>query len=129
MCKEEIYTPKVAKTKQPYCQGMSVKASRLIFTSGTTARNPSGEIIAKGDIRGQTRQVLDNIIAVLAEAGASPKDIFKMTVYLRRNEDYNGMNEIRQEYFRKDTFVSTTVITELHAQDALVEIEVAAAVE
>jgi enamine deaminase RidA (YjgF/YER057c/UK114 family) len=66
---------------------------------------------------------------VLAEAGASPKDIFKMTVYLRRNEDYNGMNEIRQEYFRKDTFVSTTVITELHAQDALVEIEVAAAVE
>jgi 2-iminobutanoate/2-iminopropanoate deaminase len=107
---------------------MSIEAKRLIFTSGTTARNPSGEIVAKGDIRGQTRQVLDNIRAVLEEAGAGLKDVFKMTVYLRRNEDYDGMNEVRQEYFLNDTIASTTIIAKLHSPDALVEIEVAAAI-
>ena len=129
MIKTEIYTPKVPRTKRPYCQGLSVKAGRLILTSGLTARNPSGEIVSKGDIRGQTRQVLENIRAVLEETGSSLKDIFKMTVYLRRNEDYDGMNEVRQEYFRDETFVSSTVIVELHAADALVEIEVIAVVK
>jgi len=129
MAKLEIYTPKVAKTRRPYCQAMKVKAGHFIFTSGTTARNPSGEIVSKGDIRGQTRQVLENIRAVLEEAGSSLKNIFKMNVYLRHNEGYDGMNEVRQEYFSKDTFVSSTIIAELHSPDALVEIEVAATSE
>lgn len=129
MSKTEIYTPKVARAKRPYCQGLNVKAGRLILTSGMTARKPSGEIVYKGDIRGQTRQVLDNIRAVLEEVGASLKDVIKMTVYLRRNEDYDGMNEVRQEYFKDQTFVSSTVMVELYAAGALVEIEVIAAVE
>jgi 2-iminobutanoate/2-iminopropanoate deaminase len=99
------------------------------MTSGFTARDSRGKIVAKGDIRGQTRQVFENIQAVLEEAGASLKDVFKMTVYLRRTEDYDGMNEVRQEYFGDDTFVSSTVITGLYAPEALVEIEVAAALD
>ena len=73
--------------------------------------------------------MLDNIRAVLEEVGASLKDVIKMTVYLRRNEDYDGMNEVRQEYFKDQTFVSSTVMVELYAAGALVEIEVIAAVE
>lgn len=128
MNKTEIYTPEVPRTRRPFCQGISVKASRLILTSGMTARNQTGEIIANGDIRGQTRKVFENIQEVLKEANASLRDIFKMTVYLRRNEDYDGMNEIRKEFFREDIFVSCTIITELHSQDALVEIQIEAAV-
>lgn len=129
MEKNVIYTPKVARTKRPYCQGISVKAGRLVSTSGLTARNPQGEIIAKGDIRGQTRQVLENLRAVIEEAGGGLHNIYEMTVYLRRNEDYDGMNEVRREFFGEETFVSATVIVDLHAPDALVEIRVAAAID
>jgi len=126
--KTEIYCQKVAKAHQPYCQGMIVEGRRLIFTSGNTARDISGEVI-KADIRAQTRQVLENIRRVLEEAGSSLNDIYKMNVYLRRDEDYEGMNEVRKEYFRESTFVSCTVIVDLHPPDALVEIQVQAIVD
>ncbi len=129
MEKAAIYTPKVAKTKPPYSQGVSIKGGRIVFTSGLTARNPQGEIVAKGDIRGQTRQVLENLLAVVEEAGGSLQSTFDMTVYLRRDEDYDGMNEVRREFFGQETFVSATIICDLHAPEALVEIKVAAVVD
>ena len=127
--KTEIYSSKVAKAHEPYCQGMIVEGRRFIFTSGNTARDISGQVIAKGNIRAQTRQIFENMRAVLEEAGSSLKDIYKMNVYLRRDEDYEGMNEVRKEYFRDNTFVSCTVIVDLHPPDALVEIQVQAAID
>ena len=56
-----------------------------------------GQVVGKGDIREQTRQCLCNIAGIIEGGGGSLNDLVKMTVFITNLEDYDGMNEIRQE--------------------------------
>lgn len=128
MAKKAIASPKVAKTKGPYVQGVEVTDAKLVFTSGVVARDADGVILGVGDIRAQTRQTLKNIANIIEAAGGSLSDLVKVTVFIRRGEDYDGMNEIRREVLVGIPFASSTIQAPLNAADALVEIEAVAAI-
>src|SRR3982074_3741885 len=95
----------------------AVKADGLIYVSGTLG---SG-----GDIKAQTKQVLDNISATLKTAGSSLANAASVTVYLKNQSDFAGMNEIYRGYFAKDPPARTTVMVPL-LNEGLVEIAVVA---
>ena len=91
----------------------AVKADGLIYVSGTLG--------STGDIKAQTKQVLDGISATLKTAGSSLANAASMTVYLRNQSDFGAMNEVYRSYWTKDLPTRTTVIMPLLNQ-GLVEI-------
>src|SRR6185295_6327692 len=95
----------------------AVKADGLIYVSGTL--NPTG------DIKTQTKAVLDSINATLKTAGSSLTNAASVTVYMRNQADFAGMNEVYRGYWTKDPPARTTVFLPL-LNEALVEIAVVA---
>jgi 2-iminobutanoate/2-iminopropanoate deaminase len=105
--KEIIHSEKIPKPVGPYSQG--IKVGNLVFTAGTGPFDlKSGKLIL-GDIRRQTRQVLENIKAILEAAGARPEDVVKTTIFLTDLNDWAAMNEVYREYFVQDPPVRSTV--------------------
>ncbi|HMF29468.1 MAG TPA: RidA family protein, partial [Candidatus Cybelea sp.] len=101
----------------------AVKAGGFIYVAGTLGTNAQGAI-AKGDIKAQTKQTLDNIAATLKAANASVANAASVLVYLRSASDFAGMNEVYASYFPKDPPARTTVVVPqpLANADGLVEI-------
>src|SRR6476619_1999873 len=95
----------------------AVKADGLIYVSGTLG---SG-----GDVKAQTKQVLDNISAALKTAGSSLANAASMTVYLKNQCDFAAMNEVYRTYWSKDPPGRTTVIVP-RLNEGLVEISAVA---
>lgn len=124
--KKALESPKVAKTKGPYVQGVAVSDGALIYTSGVVARDVKARIRGLGDIRKQTRQCLKNIENIIKAGGGSLQDLVKVTVFLRDLRDYAAMNEVRREVLGAVAFASSTVQAQLNAPEALVEIEAVA---
>ncbi len=100
----------------------------MIFTSGMTSRdNVTGAVVHPNDIDGQTRQTLKNLALTLAEDGARPEHVVKMTVFLTRFEDFDGTWKARNEFFPKDApAASTVIVSSLADKDMLIEIEAVA---
>jgi len=71
----------------------------LVFTAGQIPLTPDGDLLADEPIAVQTEQALDNVAAVLDEAGASMADALKLTVFLDDIEDFDAMNEVYATYF------------------------------
>lgn len=111
----------------PYSQ--AVRVGDLIFTSGQVALDPATGAIVPGGIREQTTQVLDNLAAVLREAGLEMADVIKTTVYLQNMSDFAAMNDIYATYLAPEGVVpparSTVEVARL-PKDALVEIDIIA---
>ena len=108
----------------PYSQ--AVKAGNLIFVSGQLPLNPTtGEM--PSEIKEQTKQSLENIKAILTEAGATMDHVVKSTVYLADMSLFGPMNEVYGEYFKGGVYPARAAfaVKELPKQ-ALVEIEVIA---
>lgn len=101
---------------------------RLAYVSGKTATNEHGELVGRGDIKVQTRQVLSNIQRILGEAGGTIDDIVRVRVFVRKplsREDFGRIHEARAEFFRKPNYpASTLVVVEALVRDgALIEID------
>lgn len=105
----------------PYSPGTC--AGGWVFTSGQVAWNERAELVGIGDVRVQTRQVLSNVRAVLAEAGAGMADVLKCNVYLTDIRNFQVMNEEFAAAFPHDPPARTTVQATLAEADMLVEIE------
>src|SRR5436190_8095153 len=95
----------------------AIKADGLIYVSGTLG---SG-----GDVKAQTKQVLDNISAALKTAGSSLANAASMTVYLKNQSDFAAMNEVYRTYWTKNPPARTTVMVPL-LNEGLVEISAVA---
>jgi 2-iminobutanoate/2-iminopropanoate deaminase len=95
----------------------AVKADGLIYVSGTLG--------SEGDVKAQTKQVLDNINATLKSAGSSLANAASMTVYLKNQSDFAAMNEVYRTYWTKDPPARTTVMVPL-LNEGLVEISAVA---
>jgi reactive intermediate/imine deaminase len=105
----------------------AVKAGDFIYVAGTLGTGAGGAL-AKGDVKAQTRQTLDNINATLKAAGSSLANAASCTVYLRSAADFAAMNEVYATYFPANPPARTTVVVPqpLANADALVEIAVVA---
>ncbi|MEI6221265.1 MAG: RidA family protein [bacterium] len=111
----------------PYSQ--AVKFQNLLFTSGQIPLHPqTGEVVGS-DITTQAKQVLENLKAVLTEAGSSFENVIKSTVFLSDMNNFAGMNTIYAEYFTNNFPARSTVQVARLPKDVLVEIEVIAIVE
>jgi 2-iminobutanoate/2-iminopropanoate deaminase len=116
-----VLTQNAPKPIGPYNQ--AVQAGKFLFVSGQLAIDPKeGKIIVES-IQLQTRQVMENIKAILEEAGYSLKDVVQSTVYLSSMSLFNEFNCEYAKYFESDFPARTTVGTELKS-GALVEVSV-----
>lgn len=108
----------------PYSPG--AKAGGFVFTAGQVAWNNKGKLVGIGDVRVQTRQVLRNIKSILADGGATVKDVLKCNVYLADIRYFQAMNKEFAKVFPKDPPARTTVQAPLAEPEMLVEIEAVA---
>jgi 2-iminobutanoate/2-iminopropanoate deaminase len=101
----------------------AVKAGDFIYVAGTLGTGANGAI-AKGDIKAQTKQTLDNIAATLKGGNASITNAASVLIYIRNASDFAGMNEVYASYFPKDPPARTTVVVPqpLANADGLIEI-------
>lgn len=97
MDKIVVSTDKAPAAIGPYSQGM--KAGNMIFTSGQLPIVPeTGELITS-DIKKETRQSLENVKAILKEAGATLEDVVKVTIFISDMGKFGEINEVYGEYF------------------------------
>ena len=118
-----ISTPDAAQAIGPYSQ--AIKAGEFIFTSGQIALKPGGEFVA-GGVEVQARQVLQNLAAILKEAGETLQDAVKTTIFLADMGDFAAVNEIYAAAFGAHKPARSTVQVAKLPKGALVEIEVIA---
>lgn len=123
--KQIITTPKAPAPIGPYNQ--AVKCGNLLYTSGQIPVNPETGTKVEGGIKEQTVQVLENLKAVLAEAGATLDNTIKTTVFLQDMGDFAEFNGIYAEYFGEENAPArSTVQVAALPIGALVEIELVA---
>ncbi len=110
-----------------FSQGIMVEGARkLIFVGGQNGTGPDGSIVAK-DLSGQTEQALKNVLAVLKEAGATQKDVVKMTIYVAKGQEIEaGFAASKKIWGMNPTTISVLFVEALGRPEALVEIEVMA---
>lgn len=118
-----IYTKNAPDAIGPYSQ--AYLCANTLFTSGQIAINPQNNEFIGGDIKEQTKRVIENLAAVLKEAGFGFEDVVKTTCFLKNMEDFGAFNEIYGEYFTSKPARSCVAAKEL-PKGALVEIELIA---
>ena len=131
MAKQIVHSEKLSKPVGVFSQAVKVPASgHLVFVSGLTSRDASGNVVGRGDVKAQTRRTLENLRALLAEAGATLDHVVKVTVYIRdMGRDFRAIHEVRAEFFTKDPPASTMVeVSRLVDPDHLIEIEAVAVI-
>jgi 2-iminobutanoate/2-iminopropanoate deaminase len=102
----------------------AVRAGDFVFISGQVPTGPDGKVVA-GGIEEQTRQVLENIKAALALAGAAMEDVVKCTVILTDVKEFAAFNQVYASYFPNNPPARTTLEAKL-VIDIKVEIEAVA---
>ena len=98
MPKTIILTPQAPPPIGPYSQAVAVQGA-LVFTAGQIPLKPATNDMVAGDIKAQTRQVLENLKAVLESAGSNLSKVVKVTVFLADITDFALFNEVYGTYF------------------------------
>jgi 2-iminobutanoate/2-iminopropanoate deaminase len=127
--KVEIATKGAPAAIGPYSQ--AIRAGKMVYTSGQVGLDPATGNMVEGGIAEQTVRVLENLSAVLAEAGLGMADVVKTTVFLKSMSDFAAMNDVYRRYLAPEGAVAparSTVAVSALPKDALVEIEVIALV-
>lgn len=104
----------------PYSPG--IKVANAVYVSGMVAMDSGGKTIGVGDVKAQTRAVLEAIKAVLEAGGATMADVVFNTIILKTLTDYKAMNEVYAEYFPNEPPARYCITAGLVRDDFLVEI-------
>jgi 2-iminobutanoate/2-iminopropanoate deaminase len=128
--KRSINPDGMAAPVGPYAHVVSVPpGGRLVYCAGAVALGPDGEVVAEGDIVGQTRQVMENLRLALEAAGATFDDVVKVTNYVLNVHDWRQVLPVRAEYIKEPYPASTFVeVSALMFPELLIEIEAVAVV-
>jgi 2-iminobutanoate/2-iminopropanoate deaminase len=94
-----ITTREAPQAIGPYSQG--IKVGNLLFCSGQIPLDPTTGEIVRGTIESQTRRVLENLGALLREAGMDYRDVVSVTVFMADMEQFAQINQVYAEYFRE----------------------------
>jgi len=121
--KKVIFTENVYRAIGQYSQ--AIEAGNFVFLSGQIPLKKDGTII-DGDIKDQTKQVLENIGEILKEVGLGFEDVVKTTIYLSDLIDYQDMNEVYSKYFKKDFPARSTIQAFELPKEVGIEIDVIA---
>ena len=104
--KKVIHTNNAPEAKGPYNQ--AIEANGTLYVAGQIGMIPENGVIVDGGIKAQTKQTLDNLRAILNEAGYTFGDIVKCTCFLTDFHDYKEFNEVYGEYFSSDAPARST---------------------
>ncbi|QOY52763.1 RidA family protein [Candidatus Sulfurimonas baltica] len=118
-----VQTSKAPSAIGPYSQ--AVVANGMVYTSGQIALTPEG-VMLENDVVIQTKQVLQNLKAVLEEAGSSMDMVVKTTIFIDSMDDFAVINEIYEEAFGSHKPARATVAVKTLPKNALVEIDAVA---
>jgi 2-iminobutanoate/2-iminopropanoate deaminase len=118
---ERIIPPGVPIPKSPYSP--AVRAGDFIFVSGQGPNDPVTNQMSFGDIKHETRVVLNNVKRILEGCGASMADVVKCSVFLSDGKDFAAMNEIFAEFFGDHKPARTTVEAKFAVPQMKVEID------
>ena len=124
--KKVINTTKAPAAIGPYSQAIQV--GNLVYTSGQIPINPVTGVFVEGGIMEQTRQSLQNVKAILEEAGLTMSNVVKTTVFMADMNDFADMNAVYAEFFAEPYPARSAVAVKTLPKGALVEIEVVAEV-
>jgi reactive intermediate/imine deaminase len=125
--REEIRADGLAEPLSHYTD--AVRAGGFLHLSGIVAVDGEGQLVGGDDVLVQTRQVFENMRAVLAAGGCGPEDVVKVTIFLTDIDDRPLINPLRQEFFGAARPASTLVeVPRLAVPGAKVEIECVALV-
>ncbi len=122
--KEVISSEKAPAAIGPYSQ--AIRAGNTLYLAGQIAINPATGKMIEGGVEDQTHRVLQNIQAVLEEAGFTISDVVQSQVFLADLNDYGVMNGVYATYFKKNPPARAAVQVARLPLDALVEIMVTA---
>jgi 2-iminobutanoate/2-iminopropanoate deaminase len=121
--KQVVETEAAPKAIGPYSQAIRAFGPAMVFLSGQIPLNPKTGELVKGDIRLQTERVMDNLQAVLEEAGLGFKHVVKTTIYLVDLADFAAVNEAYGKRFPKKPPARATVQVAALPKGARVEID------
>ena len=124
MERQVVHTDKVPPAKVPLSQ--AIKTGGWVFASGQLGMDPRTGRLAEGGIAIETRQVCENLKAVLEAAGSSMEKVAKVTIYMADLSELAAMNAVFSEYFPKDPPARTTFQAAGLVGGARVEIEAVA---
>ncbi len=124
--KDIVVTNRGPKPIGPYSQ--AIKSNGFLFISGQVGVDPVSGEFAGPSIQQQTERMLENVKAILEAGGASLSHVVKTTVFLKDMNDFAAMNEVYARYFTAAPPARSTVQVARLPKDALVEIEVVAAI-
>ncbi|SFG84291.1 2-iminobutanoate/2-iminopropanoate deaminase [Halopelagius inordinatus] len=125
--KTAVSTDDAPRNDNPYSQG--VLADGLLFVSGFGPVDPETGEEVEGDVGTQTHRVVENLAAVVAEAGGSLADVVKTTVYVADMDDYEAVNEAYADHFEETPPARVCVEAARLPDDVRVEIDAIANVE
>ena len=130
MPKQQIRSDRLRQPSGVFSHATVIEArGRLVFISGMIARQLDSTIAGIGDIEAQTRQVCENLKAVVEAAGGTMDDICRVDVYIRNMEQFEAIHRVRREYFKEPLPASTMVeVTKMTSPDALIEINAIAVI-
>jgi 2-iminobutanoate/2-iminopropanoate deaminase len=114
-----------------YSQAVRVETGDAVWISisGQIAIDREGNLVGRGDMRAQTRQVFEHLNAILEANGATFADVVKIGTYLTTLDDLAGMREVRGEYLTAEPPASTAVqVVALVVPDAMIEVDLLAVV-
>jgi 2-iminobutanoate/2-iminopropanoate deaminase len=124
MNRQVVATEHAPKAIGPYSQ--AIIANGFVFCSGQGPIDPATGKLVEGDVTAQTTQVLKNLSALLAAAGASLENVVKTTVFLHNIADFQAMNKVYSTFFASNPPARTTVGGNDLPLGILVEIEAVA---
>lgn len=123
--KNVVLTDRAPKPIGPYSQ--AIKANGFVYVSGQISLDPKTGALVGTDVAQQTERVLENLKAVVEASGTQLNHVVKTTVYLKNMDDFSAMNEVYGRYFTLSPPARSTMQAARLPKDALVEIDVIAA--
>lgn len=125
----ERMNPQGLSTPTGYSHVVSTRGGKTIYIAGQVAFDATGQLVGKGDLAAQTKQVFENLSIALKAAGATFANVVKTNYYMRDASQVAVVREIRSKYFTGELPASTLVeVPRLANADFLIEIEVIAVV-
>ncbi len=121
---ERITPPGIPTPRGPYSP--AVRAGDFVYVSGQGPIDPETNQFSFGDIKHETRVVLNNVRRILEGCGSSMRDVVKCNVYLRDGDDFAAMNEVYGEFFGEAKPARTTIECKFANKQMKVEIDAVA---